>query len=230
MPSPGLLAAGKVLIFLASLLPLALLVAGALRGDLGAAPIERVIHRTGWWALAFLLITLAVTPARALSRQPWLGRYRRMLGLFAFFYATLHLLSYLVLDQYFAWADMLADVLKRPYITLGFSAFLLLIPLAATSTDGMIRRLGGLNWRRLHRLVYPIAVLGVVHFWWLVKKDIREPAAFAAALTILLGFRLLNALRAAFRTAGKRRAPLTVSPAGAQRRKRAAAEPPRHPF
>jgi sulfoxide reductase heme-binding subunit YedZ len=182
----------KALIFLLSLIPLAKLVILAATGHLGANPIEKITHITGWWTLAFLLIGLSVTPLRRLSGLTWLGRMRRMLGLFAFFYACLHFLTYLVIDQFFDWAAIVKDIMKRPYITVGFTAFLLLIPLAATSTDAMQRRLGGRLWRRLHRSIYFIAPLGVTHFWWLVKKDIREPAAFAAALALLLGFRLID--------------------------------------
>jgi sulfoxide reductase heme-binding subunit YedZ len=184
----------KALIFLFSLLPLAGLGWEAWTDALGANPIESITHTTGWWALAFVLIGLAVTPLRLLAGWPWLGRFRRMLGLFAFFYASLHLLTYLVLDQFFAWPEILRDIAKRPYITVGFTAFVLLIPLAATSTDGMIRRLGGQRWRRLHKLVFPIAVAGVLHYWWLVKKDITEPATFAAILGVLLTARVLHGI------------------------------------
>lgn len=191
-PSKSWLSGLKFLIFGLCLLPLV--------GSVGhgwthsANPIEAVIHATGWWTLAFLMIGLAVTPLRKLSGWSWLGRFRRMLGLFAFFYACLHILAYLALDQGFAWVDILADIAKRPYITVGFAAFLLLVPLAVTSTDGMIRRLGGQRWKRLHRLVYPIAIGGVLHFWWLVKKDISQPALFAVILAVLLLARLVPVL------------------------------------
>lgn len=178
-----------------SLVPLAVLLTKAVRDALGANPIEKITHVTGWWTLAFLMIALAVTPMRKLSGWPWLGRFRRMLGLFAFFYGCLHFTTYLVLDQFFDWQGILKDIYKRPYITLGFTAFVLLMPLAITSTDGMIRRMGGKAWRGLHKLVYVIALLGVIHFWWLVKKDIREPIGFAVVLAVLLGLRVVWALR-----------------------------------
>lgn len=187
---PGGLRGLKILVFLSSLLPLAGLLWEAWTDRLGANPIERITHATGWWTLAFLTLGLAVTPLRKWSGQAWPGQFRRMLGLFAFFYASLHLMAYAGLDQYFAWGDILADIAKRPYITVGFAAFVLMVPLAATSTDGMVRRLGGQRWKRLHRWVYPIALAGVAHFWWLVKKDISEPLIFAAILAVLLGTRL----------------------------------------
>ncbi len=162
---------------------------------LGANPIEYITHSTGWWTLGFLLLTLTVTPLRRLTGAAWLLRLRRMLGLFAFFYACLHFTTYLWLDQFFDPAGIAKDLVKRPFITIGFAAFLLLIPLAATSTNAMVRRLGAQRWQKLHRLVYVIAVLGVLHFWWLVKKDIREPLVFAAVLAVLLLARLLYARR-----------------------------------
>lgn len=182
-------------IFLVSLIPLLRLIGDGVLGQLGANPIEKIIRTTGYWTLTLLLVTLAVTPLRRLSGWSWPGRFRRMLGLFAFFYGCLHFLSYLVLDQFFDWPAIVKDIAKRPYITVGFAAYLLLFPLALTSTDAMIRRLGGKRWRVLHRLVYLIAVLGVAHFWWLVKKDISGPAIDAAILVVLLGFRLLWAVR-----------------------------------
>ena len=181
----------KAAAFVACLIPLALLVWRGFTGGLGANPIEYITHSTGWWTLAFLLITLSVTPARRLSGMNWLLRLRRMLGLFAFFYATLHFTTYVWLDQFFDPASIAKDIAKRPFITLGFSAFVLLVPLAATSTNGMVKRLGAKRWQRLHRLVYGIAILGVLHFWWLVKKDVTEPVAFAVLLALLLGARLV---------------------------------------
>ncbi len=181
----------KATLFGVCLIPLALLFWRASTGALGANPIEFVTHRTGWWTLTFLMITLSVTPLRRLLDAAWLLRLRRMLGLFAFFYACMHFSIWLVIDQFFDWTAIVKDVAKRPYITVGFTAFVLLIPLAATSTNAMVRRLGAARWQRLHRLVYLIGVLGVTHFWWLVKKDIREPLAFAAVLAILLGARLV---------------------------------------
>jgi sulfoxide reductase heme-binding subunit YedZ len=195
-PPSAFQAGAKVAIFLVSLMPLALLMQRGLADALGANPIEKITRTTGWWALCFLMITLTVTPLRTLSGWPWLGRFRRMLGLFAFFYGSLHFLTYFVIDQFFDWMAIGKDIVKRPYITVGFTAFVLLIPLAATSTDGMIRRLGGKTWRRLHRLVYLIAGAGVIHFWWLVKKDVSRPVLFAAVLAVLLGLRMVFAARA----------------------------------
>ncbi len=189
------LAAGKSLVFLAALMPLGKLAWLASHQGLGANPIEKITHTTGYWTLSFLLLTLTATPLRALSGWLWPVRWRRMLGLFAFFYACLHFLTYLVLDQFFDWTAIVKDIAKRPYITVGFAAFVMLTPLAATSTNNMVRRLGGRRWKLLHRLVYLIGILGVVHFWWLVKKDITEPAQFAGVLTLLLGFRVVQAVR-----------------------------------
>lgn len=181
----------KAATFVVCLAPLGLLIWRGFTGGLTANPIEFITHTTGWWTLAFLMITLAVTPLRRLLDMPWLLRLRRMLGLYVFFYASLHFLTWLVVDQFFDWQAIVKDIAKRPYITVGFSAFFLLLPLAATSTNAMVRRLGAARWQSLHRLVYVIAILGVVHFWWLVKKDIREPALFATILTVLLGTRLV---------------------------------------
>lgn len=181
----------KSALFVICLIPLGLLGWRGFTGGLTANPIEFITHTTGWWALAFLMITLAVTPLRRLLDMPWLLRLRRMLGLYAFFYACLHFLTWLVVDQFFDWEAIIKDIAKRPYITVGFTAFVLLLPLAATSTNAMVRRLGAARWQTLHRLVYVIAILGVVHFWWLVKKDIREPAVFAMILILLLGARLV---------------------------------------
>lgn len=174
------------------LLPLALLLYGAYQDDLGANPIEKITHNTGFWALTFLLLTLTATPLRWLSGWSWPLRLRRMLGLFSFFYACLHFLTYLVLDQFFDFAAICQDILKRPYITVGFSAFVLLIPLAITSHQAMIRRLGGQRWLQLHRLIYPIAIAAVLHFIWLVKKDLSRPLLFAALLSGLLLIRLFK--------------------------------------
>jgi sulfoxide reductase heme-binding subunit YedZ len=190
----------KPVVFLLCLVPAALLGADGLRGRLGADPIRAIQLRTGWWALAFLLITLTVTPVRRLTGWNGLGRYRRMLGLFGFTYATLHLLNYLVIDQFFAWRFILEDVAKRRWITVGFASFLLLVPLAITSTSGWVRRLGK-RWAKLHRLAYVAAAGGVLHFLWLVKKDVREPAIFGLVLVALLALRLNRGLRRA-RSAG----------------------------
>lgn len=180
----------KPLVFVLCLIPLAFLVFDALTNNLGANPIEKITRRSGDWALRMLLITLAVTPARLLLQQPWLFRVRRMLGLFAFFYACLHITSYVVLDQFFAWDDIVKDIIKRPFITVGFIAFVLLIPLAITSTNKMIKRLGAVRWQRLHKLVYAIGCLGVLHYFWMVKADLRSPLIHATILAMLLGYRL----------------------------------------
>ena len=189
MPSNRQIGTLKALLFALCLVPLALLLTAFFQDALGANPIETITHATGDWTLRFLLITLAVTPLRKLTGWHWLVRLRRMLGLYAFFYGTLHLGTYIVLDQFFDWHAVVLDVLKRPYITVGFSAFVLMVPLAVTSTNAMIRRLGGRRWQALHRSVYAIAILGVVHYWWLVKADVFEPLIYGAILAVLLGLR-----------------------------------------
>jgi methionine sulfoxide reductase heme-binding subunit len=189
----------KPLVFAASLLPLAWLLCGAfgwLDFSLGADPVKKLEHECGKWALNFLLITLAVTPLRHLANLPYLPRLRRMLGLFAFFYALLHFAVYLSLDLEFNFRTLFTDIAKRPYITIGFVALLLLIPLAVTSTNRMMRRLGR-RWQKLHRLVYVIAVLGVWHFYWQVKRDIREPLIYAGILAVLLVYRRARSRRKA---------------------------------
>lgn len=163
-------------------------------GALGADPVAAIEHALGLWALRLLLATLAITPLRQLIGQPWPLRFRRMLGLYAFFYATLHFAAYLVLDLRGYWTLIFEEIIKRPYITVGFIAWLLLVPLAFTSTKAAIRRLGR-NWARLHKLVYLIAVLAALHFWWIVKTDFREPALYAGILAVLLGWRLYRRLR-----------------------------------
>lgn len=181
----------KAVLFLACLIPLGRLLWLAFNDGLGANPIEFVTRSTGTWTLVLLLITLSITPLRQLTgRGAWM-RYRRMLGLFAFFYACLHFTTYIWLDQFFEWPAIVKDVVKRPFITVGFTAFVLLIPLAATSTQAMQRRLKR-RWQQLHRLVYLVAICGVLHYWWLVKKDVTEPAWYALALALLLGFRLVQ--------------------------------------
>jgi sulfoxide reductase heme-binding subunit YedZ len=196
----------KVLFFCASLGPAAWLVWAALTGNLSANPLSDLTNETGVWTLRFLCITLAITPLRRITGWNALIRFRRMAGLFAFFYGSLHFLTYVIADRFagldfpdgiVAWSTLrnLAgsvgdDIYKRPFITIGFTAFVLMVPLALTSTAGMIRRLGGKRWNRLHRLVYVSGVAGVVHYWWLVKADIRNPAAYAAVVALLLGFRL----------------------------------------
>jgi len=177
----------------AGCVPLLLLLARAARGDLGANPIEEITHATGGWALGFLLISLAVTPARKLTGLARLAPLRRTVGLIAFAYACLHFLTWLALDQFFDWRAMWEDVQERRFITAGFAALLCLLPLAATSTRGWMRRLGR-RWLQLHRLAYAAATLGVLHFIWLVKADLLEPLLFAAALAVLLGIRAWGGL------------------------------------
>jgi sulfoxide reductase heme-binding subunit YedZ len=181
----------KVAVWICGLAPLGRLVYKAFTGGLGANPIEFITLSTGTWTLTFLLFTLSITPLRKLLRQPWLVRLRRLIGLFAFFYGCLHLTTYVWLDKFFDLRDMLKDIAKRPFITAGFLAFVLLIPLAATSTAGAIRRLGGRRWQWLHRLIYVSATAGVVHFWWKVKADTRTPAIYAATLALLFSLRLV---------------------------------------
>ena len=189
------LSVAKNLVFLAALIPLAKLAWLGLHDGLGANPIEKITRTTGYWTLTFLMITLAATPLRSVSGWSWPIRWRRMLGLFAFFYASLHFLTYLVVDQFFDWTAIVKDIAKRPYITVGFPAFVMLVPLAVTSTNKMVQRLGAKRWKNLHKLIYIIGIAGVVHFWWLVKKDITEPVQFAVVLTVLLGFRVVKAMR-----------------------------------
>jgi sulfoxide reductase heme-binding subunit YedZ len=179
----------KLWLFAACLLPLVRLAILGASGGLGANPIEFITHSTGTWTLVGLLVTLSVTPLRRLTGRAGLIRYRRMLGLFAFFYACLHFITYIWLDQFFDLAGIGKDIVKRPFITVGFAAFVLLIPLAATSNHAMMRRLGR-HWQQLHRLIYPIAVLGVIHYVWLVKKDVTQPLLFGAVLALLLAMRL----------------------------------------
>jgi len=179
----------KPILFFLGLVPLGFLIWKGMQGHLGANPVETINRYTGDWVLRFLLITLAVTPLRRMAGWNRLLRFRRMFGLFAFFYATLHFLSYVWLDQFFVIDDIIKDVAKRLYITVGFTCFVLLIPLAATSTNGMIRRLGAGRWQRLHRLVYFIAIGGVVHYLWLVKSDLTQPLIYGVILALLLGFR-----------------------------------------
>jgi sulfoxide reductase heme-binding subunit YedZ len=180
----------KVAVFLASSIPFLLLSWGLLRGGLGINPVETLQHTTGDWTLRFLVFTLAITPLRKTFKLPELIRYRRMLGLFAFFYVVLHFITYLGPDQSFNLSGMWDDVAKRKFVTVGFAAFVLLIPLAATSTSGMIRRLGGKRWQALHRLIYVCAILGVVHYYWLVKSDVRKPLFYGALVGILLLWRV----------------------------------------
>ena len=179
----------KPLIFILLLLPACYYGWGIWQDRLGANPLEAVIRGLGDWGLRILLITLSVSPLRRLLDWPQLLRLRRMLGLYAYFYVVLHLFSYLWFDQFFDWEEIWFDILERPFITVGMLAVVLLTPLAITSTKGMIRRLGK-NWKRLHTLVYPISMLAVLHFWWMVKLDVTEPAIYAGVLAVLLGERL----------------------------------------
>ena len=180
----------KALVFGACLVPAVLLLGRAVTDDLGANPIEAITHETGIWTLRLLLVTLAVTPLRRLTGWNLLIRFRRMLGLFAFFYVSLHFLTYIVLDQFFALEFIVDDVIARPYITAGFTGFVLLIPLAITSTQAMVRRLGGRRWQLLHRLIYVSTGAGIVHFLWQERADLRRPTMYAAVLAVLLGIRL----------------------------------------
>ena len=182
----------KAAVFLLCLLPLASLGWRALHNGLTANPIEFITHATGDWTLRFIVITLAITPFRRLLGLPDLIRFRRMFGLFAFFYGCLHFTTYIWLDKFFALAEMWKDVSKRPYITMGFLAFVLMIPLALTSTAGWIRRLGGRNWQLLHRAIYITAVAGVIHYYWLVKSAVIRPLTYAAIVAILLLWRLAD--------------------------------------
>ena len=195
----------KIIVFLVCLVPLGLLAwrfFGAHPTDmsswgagLGANPVEALEHKTGDWTLRFLLITLAITPLRKLLHVPALIKFRRMFGLFAFFYGCLHFTMYLGVDKFFNAHEIFADIFKRKYITVGFLAFVLLIPLAVTSTTGWIRRLGGKRWQALHRLIYFSAIAGVIHYLWLVKADIREPLEYGAILAVLLAYRAVVWLR-----------------------------------
>jgi len=185
----------KALVFILCLIPLGRLVEKGIAGNLGANPIEVITHSTGLWTLTFLLITLGITPLRQLAGVPELVRFRRMIGLFAFFYATLHLLTYVWLDQFFDVRHMVNDIVRRPFITAGFAGFVLLIPLAITSTRKMIQRLGGKRWQGLHRLIYVSAAAGALHFLWLVKRDRTQPSIYAAVLAALLAYRVVAWLR-----------------------------------
>ena len=191
-PSPHAIRAIKAVVFVVALAPLARLALGVVAFPewLGTNPAEFITRSLGDWTLRFLLLTLTVTPLRRVTGWHWLLRLRRMLGLFAFFYGVVHLTSYVAFDHVFAIDEILKDIVKRPFITVGFTALALMTPLAMTSTNAMVRRLGAHRWTALHRLVYPIAVLGVVHFWMMVKRDITEPAIYAVVLAVLLGYRV----------------------------------------
>ena len=184
----------KALVFVVCLAPFFSLVWRALHGGLGANPIEFITHATGDWTLRFLVFTLSITPLRKILKLPELIRFRRMLGLFAFFYATLHFSTYIVFDKFFDLAEMWKDIAKRKYITVGFTAFVLLIPLAITSTAGWVRRLGGKRWQTLHRAIYISAVLGVIHYYWSVKSAVIKPLMYGAIVAILLLWRYLESI------------------------------------
>ena len=185
----------KPTVFLACLVPLALLVGRGIAGELTANPIEFITHRTGDWTLRMLLLTLAVTPLRRLTGWNEVVRLRRMLGLFAFFYGSLHLLTYVVLDHFFALGSILEDLTERRFVTAGFTGYVLMVPLALTSSQAAVRRLGGQRWQALHRLVYVSAAAGVVHYFWLVKADLRPPLAYGVVLGLLLGLRVWHRRR-----------------------------------
>ena len=201
----------KIALFLAALVPLARLAWKAFHDGLGANPIEVITHSTGDWTLIFVLTTLSITPLRRITRQYWLIGVRRMIGLFAFFYGTLHFLTYIWLDKFFDVHEMLKDIAKRRFITVGFSAFVLMIPLALTSTAWSIRRLGGKNWLRLHRLIYFTGILAVVHYTWLVKADRRKPIEYGVVLGILLAYRV--GVWAFEKASEKRKRPTIPAPA-----------------
>ncbi len=180
----------KAALFIACLIPLGILIWEALHGELTANPIEFVTHATGDWTLRFLILTLSITPLRKILGQPDLIRFRRMLGLFAFFYAFLHFSMWIGVDKFFDWPEMIKDVEKRRFITVGFTGFVLMIPLAWTSTAGWIRKLGGKRWQMLHRAIYLSAIAGVIHYYWLVKSDERKPLQYAAVVGVLLAWRI----------------------------------------
>ena len=188
-PSSPQLAPLKSALFLVCLIPAFLLWRGFELDTLGANPIETITRSLGEWTLRFLLITLTVTPLRKYTGWHWLIRLRRMLGLFTFAYGVSHLLTYVWLDQFFDWEAIARDIIKRPFITVGFAALMLMLPLAVTSSNFAIRKLGGRRWQSLHRSIYPIAILGCVHFWWLVKKDVTWPLVYTVITVALLGIR-----------------------------------------
>lgn len=203
----------KIVVFVLAGIPFAALLIRAFQGDLGANPVEEITHVTGEWALRLLIVTLMITPLRHLIGAVWPTRLRRMLGLFAFFYLLLHFLTYAILDASLDPAYIVQDVIDRLYITAGFAAFLMLIPLAITSTNAMVRRMGPVRWRRLHRLVYPAAIAGALHFLWLVKADLGEPLIYASILALLLTARLPPLTRRLQALGNRRKTRLTTSKA-----------------
>jgi len=181
----------KVVVFVACLVPLGMLGWRALHSDLGANPLEVITHTTGDWTLRCLVFTLAVTPLRQITKLYWLIKFRRMLGLYAFFYGSLHFTTYLWFDKFFDWNEIVKDIGKRPFITVGFGALVIMVPLALTSTAGMIRWLGK-KWQMLHRLVYASAIAGVIHYYWLVKADVRKPLFYGVLVGVLLLYRCVS--------------------------------------
>jgi sulfoxide reductase heme-binding subunit YedZ len=201
----------KAVVFFSCLGPLMVLTWKATHDLLGANPVDVITRSTGRWTLTFLLITLAVTPLRKLAGMPWLIRFRRMLGLYAFFYGTLHLMTYVWLDKFFDVHAMLHDIAKRRFITAGMTAWALMLPLALTSTAGSIRRLGGKRWQKLHRLIYLSAAAGVVHFIWLVKADLKRPLTYGAILAVLLVYRISTSVLSKARTRARQTIPAASS-------------------
>jgi len=185
----------KPVVFIFSLFPLLWLISQALTAGLGANPVEKILHHMGDWALNFLMITLAVSPFQRLTGLTWPLQLRRMIGLFSFFYATLHFITYVAIDQFFAWDAIIVDVIKHKRIIVGFASYTLLVSLAITSTNRMVRRMGFKQWQAMHRLIYAAAIGGVIHFLWLVKIDIRRPLVYAGILVLLLGFRVVHRLK-----------------------------------
>lgn len=199
----------KAITFLLCLGPLSVLLWKATHDLLGANPVDVITRSTGRWTLTFLLITLSITPLRKLAKMPWLIRFRRMLGLYAFFYGTLHLMTYVWLDKFFDVQAMLHDIAKRRFITAGMTAWALMVPLALTSTAGSIRRLGGKRWLKLHRLIYLSAAAGVVHFIWLVKADLKRPLTYGAILAALVAYRLASSILSRERAQARQKIPAT---------------------
>ena len=203
-PSNVFVQRAKWLLILLGMLPLMRLIVGFPLGWLGANPIEFVTRSTGTWTITGLAITLAITPLRRLLNWPWLVRLRRTAGLLAFFYASLHFTTYIWFDRFFDVEDIVKDIIKRPFITVGFAAFVLLIPLAATSKNSIIKKLGARLWQRIHYLIYLIAILAVIHYWWLVKIDLTQPIIYACIFAVLLGLRVWWKLRDAATAQGKK--------------------------